>query len=136
MVANLTHLCSPFARRTIAQSLLGANDSVMVTPLPRLLWLWGWTYDYDEMIADLREIRPDVEENTMLLHMILSHVLVEADLSDQKAELNIAWEEGKVKVIVALGVVYTNGDLPRRKSVPSRFPTSTWREKFWARRTS
>jgi hypothetical protein len=136
MVANLTHLCSQFARRTIAQSLLGPNDSVMVTPLPRLLWLWGWTYDYDEMIADLREIWPDVEKNTVLLHMILSHVLVEADLSDQKAELNIAWEEGKVKVIVALGIVYTNGDLPRRKSVPSRLPTSTWREKFWARRTS
>jgi hypothetical protein len=56
MVANLTHLCSSFARRTIAQSLPGPNDSVMVTPLPRLLWLWGWTYDCDEMIADLREI--------------------------------------------------------------------------------
>jgi hypothetical protein len=72
----------------------------------------------------------------VLLHMILSHVLVEADLSDQKAKLDIAWEEGKVKLIVALGVVYTNGDLPRRKSVPSRLPTSTWREKLWARRTS
>jgi hypothetical protein len=74
------------------------------------------------MISDLREIWPDVEENTVLLHMILSYMLVEADLSDHEVELDIAWEEGKVKVIIALGVVYTNGDLPRRKSVPSRLP--------------
>jgi hypothetical protein len=46
------------------------------------------------MISDLREIWPDVEENTVLLHMILSHVLVEADFSDHEVELDIAWEEG------------------------------------------
>jgi hypothetical protein len=107
---------------------------------PRLRWLWGWTYDYDEMISDLREIWPDVEENTVLLHMILSHMLVEADLSDHEVELDIAWEEGKVKVIIALGVVYTNGDQfrdanPFRAASRPR-KTSMWCEKFWARRNS
>jgi hypothetical protein len=64
--------------------------------------------------------------------MILSHVLVEADLSDHEVELDIAWEEGKVKVIIALGVVYANGDLPGRRFVPSRLPPPA----NWARRTS
>jgi hypothetical protein len=54
LVADLTHLCPSLARRTTAESLLSPNDRAETPFLPRLRWLWGCTYDCDEMISDLR----------------------------------------------------------------------------------
>jgi hypothetical protein len=61
-----------------------------LSPLPRLHWFWGWTYDYAEVIADLRGYWPHVEERTTLLSLLIRQLMVKANLSEDKLHLDLA----------------------------------------------